>query len=135
MDNVVKILQKINILVVDDMEAMRSMVNGCLRELGAPSIMMEPNGKCAWALLQKKRIDLIVCDWDMPQMTGLELLKLVRESDKHKHIPFLMLTAATEGERVRSAVEAGVNDYLSKPFQPKALEYRVVKLLRKVQLK
>jgi two-component system chemotaxis response regulator CheY len=85
-------------------------------------------------MLNKKQFHIIVCDWDMPKMTGIELLKLVKESELHKHIPFLLLTAATQKSQVLEAVKAGVSDYLSKPFQPKELEYRIVKLLRKVSL-
>lgn len=133
MDKLERIPQKINILVVDDMESIRSLVKGCLMELGAKNVLMETNGRSAWELLKNSRVDLIICDWDMPYLSGLELAKLVRNSEKHSHIPFLMLTATIEKELVISAVNAGVNDYLSKPFQPKELEYRVIKLLRKVK--
>jgi two-component system chemotaxis response regulator CheY len=129
-----KLLKKINILIVDDMEAIRSMIKACLRELGAAKITSTFNGEEAWKIIQNQRIDMIVCDWDMPKTTGLELLQLVRSKEETKHIPFLMLTASNEKGRVVSAVEAGVNDYLSKPFQPKELEFRVIKLLRKVNL-
>ena len=129
-----KLLKKINILIVDDMEAIRSMIKACLRELGAAKITSTFNGEEAWKIIQNQRIDMIVCDWDMPKTTGLELLQLVRSKEETKHIPFLMLTASNEKGRVVSAVEAGVNDYLSKPFKPKELEFRVIKLLRKVNL-
>ncbi|WP_075186208.1 response regulator [Teredinibacter haidensis] len=134
MHNPEKIIKKINILVVDDMETMRSMVNSCLKELGAERVLMECNGESAWKALKSTRIDLIICDWDMPELSGLELLNRIRGSERHSHIPFLMLTASTEKEKVTSAVKAGVNDYLAKPFQPKELEYRIIKLLRKVKI-
>jgi two-component system chemotaxis response regulator CheY len=129
-----KILKQINILVVDDMESMLSLISACLRKLGVEKLTTASNGQNAWKVLNKNRIDLIVCDWDMPKMTGLELLKLVRESDLHKHIPFLLLTATTEKELVLEAVQAGVSDYLAKPFTPKELDFRIIKLLRKVTL-
>ena len=128
------LLKKINILVVDDMESMTSLIVSCLRQLGAENISTASNGDFAWKMLNKKQFHIIVCDWDMPKMTGIELLKLVKESELHKHIPFLLLTAATQKSQVLEAVKAGVSDYLSKPFQPKELEYRIVKLLRKVSL-
>lgn len=134
MDKFGKILQKIHILVVDDMGAIRNLVNGCLKELGAERVAMAPNGLAAWTLLQTTSVDMIICDWDMPKMSGLELLEHVRASEKHSHIPFLMLTAAVEKERVVKAIKAGANDYLTKPFQPKELEYRIIKLLRKIKL-
>jgi two-component system chemotaxis response regulator CheY len=129
-----KLLKKINILIVDDMEAIRSMIKACLRELGVAKITSTFNGEEAWKIIQNQQIDMIVCDWDMPKTTGLELLQLVRSKEETNHIPFLMLTASNEKGRVISALEAGVNDYLSKPFQPKELEFRVIKLLRKVNL-
>ena len=113
---------------------MRSMVNGCMKDLGVKRVVMAPNGEFARKLLNETHIDMIICDWDMPQLSGLELLSFVRAEEKYRHIPFLMLTATTEKKRVISAIEAGVSDYLSKPFQAKELEYRVIKLLRKVQL-
>ncbi len=129
-----KILKQINILVVDDMEPMLSLISACLRKLGVEKLTTANNGQNAWKILNKNRIDLIVCDWDMPKMTGLELLKLVRESDVHKHIPFLLLTATTEKKLVLEAVQAGVSDYLAKPFTPKELDFRIIKLLRKITL-
>ncbi|GBL05035.1 PleD family two-component system response regulator [Glaciecola sp. KUL10] len=129
-----KLLKQIHILIVDDMEAIRSMIKACLRDLGASKISTTFDGEEAWKIIQNQKIDMIVCDWDMPRTTGLELLQLVRSKEESKHIPFLMLTASNEKGRVLSAVEAGVNDYLSKPFQPKELEFRVIKLLRKVNL-
>lgn len=128
------ILKLIKILVVDDMDSMLGLISATLRTLGAEKIVSEYNGLNAWNTINKGHIDLIICDWDMPQMTGIELLRLIKESDKYKHIPFLLLTASTEKERVLEAVEAGVSDYLAKPFTPKDLEYRVIKLLRKVVL-
>ncbi|MFC3122262.1 response regulator [Agaribacter flavus] len=125
-------LKRINILVVDDMESMVNLVKSCLLSLGAEKITTATNGANAWSILNKKDIDLIICDWDMPKMTGFGLLKLVRESEMHKHIPFLLLTAAREKKLVMDALEAGVSDYLAKPFQPKELSFRVVKLLRKI---
>lgn len=113
---------------------MIGLITSCLRELGAEKIQTASNGELAWKMLNKNRYDLIICDWDMPKMTGYQLLKLVRESQLHQHIPFLLLTAATEKKLVLDAVQAGVSDYLAKPFQPKELEYRIIKLLRKVDL-
>ena len=133
MENPEEIIKHINILVVDDMAAMRHMVKSCLKELGAEQVFMVEDGKLAWEMLTNKRIDLIICDWDMPEVSGLELLKLIRGSKRHKHIPFLMLTATTEKQNVLGAIKIGADDYLAKPFQPKNLEYRIVKLLRKVK--
>jgi two-component system chemotaxis response regulator CheY len=134
MAHVDDVFKKINILVVDDMESMRSMVASCLRALGAEKLYFAGNGNVAWEELSNRRIDLIICDWDMPQATGLELLQRVRTTETTRHIPFLMLTASVEKERVYKAIEAGVNDYLAKPFKPTDLDYRVIKLLRKIKV-
>ncbi|MDT0582165.1 MULTISPECIES: response regulator [Alteromonadaceae] len=134
MKNPIDLLKKINIIVIDDMDSMLGLIISCLRELGAEKIQTASNGELAWKMLNKNRYDLIICDWDMPKMTGYQLLKLVRESQLHQHIPFLLLTAATEKKLVLDAVQAGVSDYLAKPFQPKELDYRIIKLLRKVDL-
>jgi two-component system chemotaxis response regulator CheY len=129
-----EILKRIKILVVDDMDSMLGLISATLKTLGVAKVVTEYNGLNAWNTINKGHIDLIISDWDMPQMNGLELLKLVKESDTYKHLPFLLLTASTEKQRVLEAVEAGVSDYLAKPFTPKELEYRVIKLLRKVVL-
>lgn len=131
MDKMEEKFKSLQVLVVDDMDSIRNLVNACLNELGVKRVVLSPNGSVAWNQLQDTRIDLIICDWDMPQMTGLELLRLVRASKPHSHIPFLMLTGSTEKEKVMGALEAGASDYLSKPFSPQDLEYRVIKLLHK----
>jgi two-component system chemotaxis response regulator CheY len=129
------ILKKINILVVDDLSSILALITTCLKELEAENIATANHGVRAWDILNKKSIDLIVCDWDMPKMTGLELLKLVKKSNSHKHIPFLLLTAPTEKHRVLEALKAGLDDYLTKPFTPKGLDFHIIKLLRKVAIK
>ncbi|MFL0796552.1 MAG: response regulator [Cellvibrionaceae bacterium] len=134
MQKLEKLLKEIRVLIVDDMESIRNVINGCLRELGVEHTVQANNGEAAWKLLNETRIDMIVCDWDMPQVSGIEFLNMVRNAEEHSHIPFLMLTAESEKEKVSRAIKAGVSDYLTKPFQPKELEYRVIKLLRKVKL-
>jgi len=133
MDNIEEAIKKINILIVDDMEAIRSMINSCLKHLGVEHVFMDVNGEVAWKTLNEKRVDLVICDWDMPKVSGLELLKRIRASEHYNHIPFLMLTATTKREHIVDAINAGTSDYLTKPFKPKELEYRVIKLLRKVK--
>ncbi len=129
------IIDKINLLVIDDMEAVRSVVSSCAKELGINNVFSAANGEAAWKQILNANIDLIICDWDMPVLSGIELLKRVRGSTDTNHIPFIMLTATTSGEQVKMAIENGVTDYLSKPFQPKQLEYRIIKVLRKVSIK
>ena len=133
MKDPLKLIKTINILVTDDMEAIRTLVKASLKTVGANNIDIAYDGESAWKVLSNKKIGLIICDWDMPKMSGLDLLKKIKASSEHKHIPFLLLTATTEKALVMQAVKAGVTDYLSKPFKPSELEYRVVKMLRKVK--
>lgn len=127
------LIGKIHILVADDMEAIRTLVRASLRRIGAKHVEIAFDGESAWNVLQKKHIDLIICDWEMPKMNGLDLLAKIKESGQFKDIPFLLLTATTEKPLVMKAVNAGVTDYLSKPFKPSELEYRVIKMLRKIK--
>lgn len=129
----IDVIGKIHILVADDMEAIRTLVRASLRRIGAKHVEIAFDGESAWNVLQKKHIDLIICDWEMPKMNGLDLLAKIKESGEFKDIPFLLLTATTEKALVMKAVDAGVTDYLSKPFKPSELEYRVIKILRKIK--
>lgn len=134
MSDVKALVEQLNILIVDDMESIRSLVRASLSTLGAKRVAMAPDGLYAWQILKTNKVDMIICDWDMPKLSGIELLKRVRGSKNHKHIPFLLLTASSDKSRVTDAIRMGVSDYLSKPFQPKELEFRIIKLLRKVKL-
>lgn len=127
------LIGKIHVLVADDMEAIRTLVRASLRRIGVRHVEIAFDGESAWNVLQKKHIDLIICDWEMPKMNGLDLLGKIKETGQFKDIPFLLLTATTEKPLVMKAVNAGVSDYLSKPFKPSELEYRVIKMLRKIK--
>ena len=112
----------IKILVVDDFATMRRIVRGVLKQLGFTKIVEAVDGIDAFDTLKKEAdIELIVSDWNMPNMTGLELLKAVRGDDDFKHIPFVMVTAEGMKENVVKAVKAGVSNYIVKPFTPEAL--------------
>lgn len=134
MKNPTDIIKQINVLAVDDMEAILGVVKGCLRNLGATNVDTAMNGEAAWQILKQKRYHMIICDWDMPKMSGLALLNNIRSSATYKDLPFLLLTATVDKALVINAVEAGVSDYLSKPFKPQELEFRIIKLLRKVNI-
>ena len=127
------VLIKRKLLIVDDMDAMRSIETGSLKSAGFRQVYAENNGRKALQRLQARDIDLIVCDWDMPEMTGLELLQAVRADKKLKHTIFIMVTASDDAPRIKQAIASGVNDYIIKPFQPEQLNYRVMKALRKLE--
>jgi len=109
------------ILVVDDMMTMRKLVRKALTELGFSNIMEAPDGEQAWAKINdtvaiNSPFQLIICDWNMPNMKGIDLLKKVRASSAMKAVPFILLTAESEKDQVVEAMAAGVSEYLLKPF-------------------
>lgn len=118
----------VKILVVDDFATMRRIVKGVLKQLGFSEIIEADDGKTALEELKKDRIGLIVSDWNMPNMTGLELLKEVRADAGLKDIPFLMVTAEGQKENVVEAVQAGVSNYIVKPFTPETFSAKLEKV-------
>ncbi|MFK5984285.1 MAG: response regulator [Pseudomonadota bacterium] len=124
-------MPKTKILLVDDMSSMRGVIKLFLADADYLNIVEASDGQKALQVLECNKIDLIISDWDMPQMTGLDLLKAVNTNDKFKDIPFLMLTATSKTEKVQSAIEAGVSDYIAKPFRPKTLIKKIESILQK----
>ena len=118
-----------NILIVDDFSTMRRILRNILRQLGFTNIVEADDGTTALEVLKKQKIDLIVSDWNMPKMTGLELLKTVRASSEHKDIPFLMVTAEAQKKNVIDAVQAGVSNYIVKPFTAEQISEKLEKIL------
>lgn len=117
------------VLVVDDFATMRRIVKNILRELDFKDILEAENGAAAIKILESQDIDLIVSDWNMPKMTGLELLKWVRANEKTKDLPFLMVTAEAQKENVVEAVKAKVSNYIVKPFTAAVLAEKLAKIL------
>ena len=120
--------------MVDDMESMRGIIKATLKSIGASDVVVAENGYEAIKLLSKSHFDLIISDWDMPKVTGLQLLGYVRENEAYRHIPFILLTASKDTSRVKSAISLDVSDYLSKPFTPKALEQKIIRIIKKYDL-
>lgn len=117
------------ILVVDDFESMRKVTAAQLRTLGAAQIYQAKDGAEALRMLKQQHFDLVLSDWNMPIMTGLELLKAVRASEKLCHMPFIMITAEAERERVVDAIANGVNELLVKPYTAGGLSERITKAM------
>jgi two-component system chemotaxis response regulator CheY len=113
------------ILSVDDFSTMRRIVKNILRQLGYTNVDEAENGAAALSTLKEKKYDLVISDWNMPVMTGIELLKSVRADPGLKATPFLMVTAEAEKSQVVEAIEAGVNSYILKPFTAKLLEEKL----------
>lgn len=117
------------VLVVDDFATMRRIVKNILRELDFKDIVEAENGAAAVKILESQDIDLIVSDWNMPKMTGLDLLKWVRANEKTKNLPFLMVTAEAQKENVVEAVKAKVSNYIVKPFTAAVMAEKLAKIL------
>ncbi|MCD6281795.1 MAG: chemotaxis response regulator CheY [Deltaproteobacteria bacterium] len=121
----------IKVLVVDDFSTMRRIVKNILRQLGFNNIVEADDGTTGLGVLQKEKIDLIISDWNMPKMTGLDLLKAVKSDDALKDIPFLMVTAEAQQENIIEAVKAGVSNYIVKPFTAETLGKKIEQVFNK----
>ncbi len=119
------------VLVVDDFATMRRIVRNILRDLEFKKILEAEDGTAAVDILKTQKVDLIISDWNMPKMTGLELLKWVRSNEDTKDIPFLMVTAEAQKENVIEAVKAKVSNYIVKPFTAQTLAEKIEKILPK----
>lgn len=120
--------KSMNILVVDDFSTMRRIVKNILRQLGFTNIIEADDGTTAMAKLKSEKIDFVITDWNMPKMTGMELLKEIRADDGLKHLPVLMVTAEALQENIIAAVKAGVNNYIVKPFDAQTLSAKIDKI-------
>ncbi|ACS80653.1 MULTISPECIES: chemotaxis response regulator CheY [Maridesulfovibrio] len=117
------------VLVVDDFATMRRIIKNILRQIGFTNIVEADDGTTAWETLNKDdSIQFIVSDWNMPQMTGIELLRKVRASEEFADIPFLMVTAEAQQENIIEAVQAKVSNYIVKPFTPDTLGQKINKI-------
>lgn len=121
--------RNMRILVVDDAQTMRRIIVNLLRQLGFTNMTEADDGTTAWERLGAERIDLIISDWNMPKMTGIDLLKKVRESETYKATPFIMVTAEGKRENVIAAVQAGVSNYIVKPFNAATLKEKMTKVI------
>lgn len=119
---------KMNILVVDDFSTMRRIIKNVLKQLGYANIYEAEDGTTALDILKREKIDFIISDWNMPQMTGLDLLKAVRASEEWKDLPFLMVTAEGQKENVIEAVKHRVSSYIVKPFTAEVLTEKINKI-------
>lgn len=123
------------ILVVDDMSTMRKIIKNMLGQIGFKNITEADDGASAWPLIQSaikegKPYEFIVSDWNMPQMSGLDLLKHIRETPGLEKLPFLMITAEAEQGNVVIAVKAGVSNFIVKPFSAQVLKEKIDKIFK-----
>jgi two-component system chemotaxis response regulator CheY len=121
------------ILVVDDFSTMRRIVKNLLKDLGFTNMVEADDGKTALPILQAGGIDFLVTDWNMPGMTGIDLLKAVRSDPNLVNLPVLMVTAEAKREQIVLAAQAGVNGYVIKPFTAGTLKEKIEKIFERIE--
>ncbi len=119
----------IRALVVDDMGSMRMLIRAILNQMGIFDVAQASNGQNALNYLDQNSVDILICDWSMPGMTGLEVLASIRQKPHLKGLPVLMVTAEQSQSQVRDAIDAGVTSYVTKPFTPATLQAHIRKCL------
>lgn len=124
--------KNIRILIVDDFSTMRRIVKNLLADLGFTNTAEAEDGSGALLMLRNEHFDFVVTDWNMPVMTGIELLKAMRADDKLKHLPVLMVTAEAKREQIIEAAQSGVNGYIIKPFTAQTLEEKLGKIFERL---
>ena len=117
-------------LIVDDFSTMRRIVRNLLKELGFTNVDEAEDGDAALAKLRGGGFDFVISDWNMPNMTGLELLKQVRNDPALKHLPVLMVTAEAKKENIIEAAQAGASGYVVKPFTAATLDEKLKKIFQ-----
>lgn len=123
----------IRVLVAEDMDEMRGILVRLLSMLGFKQVKAVRNGEEAWVMLQQHRdaFDLVLCDWNMPRLTGRELLERVRADSRLWQLPFVMITGENGQQQVSSAIAGGVTDFILKPFSATQLEERINRVLNR----
>ncbi len=122
-------------LIVDDADSVRSLVKNLCLELGVNNVHEAKDGKEAIAVLQQNNIDVVICDLNMPELTGMDVLKFVRGHDSFRHIYFMFITAGAEHESVTHAINEGVDEFLVKPFTPSKFREKVASMLQRLPRK
>ncbi|HQT26673.1 MAG TPA: chemotaxis response regulator CheY [Burkholderiales bacterium] len=120
----------LKILVVDDFSTMRRIVRNLLKELGFPNVTEAEDGVDALKKLQGGGFEFVVSDWNMPNMTGIDLLRAIRADSALKHLPVLMVTAEAKKENIIEAAKAGASGYIVKPFTAATLDEKLQKIFK-----
>ena len=119
-------------LIVDDMATMRRIIRSILNQLGYQNIDEAEDGRVALQKLKQQKYDFVITDWNMPNMTGIELVQAIRKDPDLKHLPVLMVTAEGKEENVIMALKAGVNNYIVKPFTPETLKQKLEQIWNQI---
>ena len=123
-------IAKKNILIVEDAISMRHTIKASLRKQGFSSLIEAGDGEHALKLMKSKNINLAICDWMMPKMSGPELFKAIQSNEKYKNLPFILLTGNDQKDSVTEALKIGIKHYVVKPFNPQKLSAKVFDLLQ-----
>jgi len=126
---------KMKVLVVDDFSTMRRIVKNVLKQIGFENIEEAEDGAQALAKLKTGGFGFVVTDWNMPNMDGLEFFIASRQDPTTKHVPFLMVTAEAEKDKVIKAIQAGVNNYIVKPFTAETFKEKMDRIFEKLEQK
>jgi len=121
--------KKMTVLIVDDYKTMLRILRNLLRQLDFHNIEEATDGSMALQKLRQQEFGLVISDWNMEPMTGIQLLREVRSDDSLKHLPFIMITAESKSENVIAAKEAGVSNYIVKPFNAETLKTKMSSVL------
>lgn len=122
--------KNMNVLIVDDYNTMLRIIKNLLKQLGFNNVDEATDGSAALQKIQNKKYGLVISDWNMEPMTGLELLQSIRASnDTYKDVPFIMVTAESKTENVIAAKKAGVNNYIVKPFNAETLKTKMASVI------
>ncbi len=125
--------KEMKILIVDDFSTMRRIIKNLLRDLGFNNTQEADDGKTGLPMLQGGTYDFLVTDWNMPGMSGIDLLKAVRVDDNLKSLPVLMVTAESKRDQIVEAAQAGVNGYIVKPFTATTLKEKIEKIFERLE--
>ena len=123
-------IENTKFLIVDDFSTMRRIVRNLLKELGFNNVQEAEDGVEALAKLRADPFEFVVSDWNMPNMTGIELLRAIRADEKLKHLPVLMVTAEAKKENIIEAAKAGASGYVVKPFTAATLDEKLKKIFQ-----
>ncbi|MBJ6137429.1 chemotaxis response regulator CheY [Marinobacter litoralis] len=125
--------KNMKILIVDDFSTMRRIIKNLLRDLGFTNTEEADDGNTALPMLKNGHFDFLVTDWNMPGMSGFDLLKAVRADENLKNLPVLMVTAEAKRDQIVAAAQAGVNGYVVKPFTAAVLKEKIEKIFERIQ--
>ncbi len=128
-EKIEKIISGYKIMIIDDSSTTRKVISNILRQIGHNNLLEAENGIDALAKLAQNKVDLILCDWNMPNMNGLQFVKSLRKMKTYGNIPILMVTTNAAKEEIIQALQAGASDYVAKPFTPQIIQQKIGKLL------